>query len=83
MYRRIKKMSPLELSELLSNIFQEGFDTAVRNTTSITVEDLHNVIGKVKGIGDKRMVEVDNAIKKLFSERGINNEQQCDNARND
>ena len=83
MYRRIKRMSPLELSELLSNIFQEGFNTAVKNTTSITVEDLHNVIGNVKGIGDKRMVEVDNAIKKLFNERGINNEQQCDNARND
>jgi hypothetical protein len=69
MYRGIKKMDATEMGTFLGNVFQEGFDAAVRNTNNITIEDLHNVISTVKGIGDKRMTEIDNAIRKLFDER--------------
>lgn len=75
MYRTIKQMNSTEMGELLSNVFQEGFDAAVKNTNNITMEDLHNVIGAVKGIGEKRMTEIDNAIKNLFIVKGFNNEQ--------
>ena len=68
-YRKIKKMNSTELGIFLGNVFQEGFDAALKNTDNITIEDLHNAIGTVKGIGNKRIVEIDNAIKKLFDER--------------
>ena len=73
MYRGIKQMSSEEMGRFLGNVFQEGFDAALRNTNNITVEDLHNAIGAVKGIGDKRMAEIDNAITKLFNERNESN----------
>lgn len=73
MYRGIKQMNSTEMGTFLSNVFQEGFDAAIKNTNNITIEDLHNAIGTVKGIGEKRMVEIDNAIKKLFDERRSDN----------
>ena len=69
MYRGIKQMNSEQMGIFLSNVFQEGFDAAVKNTNNITIDDLHNVIGTVKGIGNKRMAEIDEAIKKLFEER--------------
>ena len=72
MYRGIKQMNSTEMGIFLGNVFQEGFNSAIKNTNNITLEDLHNVIGSVKGIGDKRMAEIDEAIKKLFEERKSN-----------
>ena len=68
-YRGIKQMDSREMGTFLGNVFQEGFDTALKNTNNITIEELHDAIATVKGIGDKRMAEIDNAIKKLFEER--------------
>jgi hypothetical protein len=73
MYRGIKQMDSEQMADFLGNVFQEGFNAALGNTNNITLEDLHNVIGTVKGIGDKRMEEIDNAIKQLFIERNGNN----------
>ena len=70
MYRGIKQMDSKEMGQFLGNVFQEGFDSALKNTDNITLEDLHSAISTVKGIGEKRMVEIDTAIKKLFEERG-------------
>lgn len=73
MYRGIKQMNSAEMGTFLGNVFQEGFDAALKNTNNVTIEDLHNAIATVKGIGDKRMAEIDNAIKKLFNERNDSN----------
>lgn len=73
MYRGIKQMDSTEMGKFLSNVFQEGFDAALKNTDSITLEDLHEAIGTVKGIGEKRMLEIDNAIKELFKKKGKTN----------
>lgn len=70
MYRKIKQMNAVDMGRFLGDVFQEGFDAALKNTNNITTEDLHAAIGNVKGIGEKRMIEIDNAIKKLFDERG-------------
>lgn len=71
MYRGIKQMDSEQMGTFLGEVFQEGFDAALKNTNNITIEDLHNAIGTVKGIGEKRMIEIDNAIKKLFAERNL------------
>lgn len=71
MYRGIKQMDSEQMGTFLGDVFQEGFDAALKNTNNITIEDLHNAIGTVKGIGEKRMTEIDNAIKKLFAERNL------------
>lgn len=71
MYRNIKQMNSIEMGTLLGNVFQEGFNSALKNTNNITLEDLHTAISTVKGIGEKRMVEIDDAIKKLFNEKGV------------
>lgn len=67
------------MGAFLSNVFKEGFETALVNTNKftdkITIEDLYNTISKIKGIGDKRMIEIDKEIRKLFKERGILDEQ--------
>lgn len=73
MYRGIKQMDAEEMGQFLSNVFQEGYNSAVTHTETITVEDLHTAIAAVKGIGERRMQEIDNAIKKLFEERNSGN----------
>lgn len=71
MYRDIKKrMDANDIAQLLTNVFNEGYKAATNNTQSITLEDLHNAICEVKGIGDKRMSEIDEKIKELFEKRG-------------
>ena len=71
MYKGIKKMNSQEMNVFLTNVFNEGAKAAVSNTNSITLEDLHTAISSVKGIGNKRMEEIDEAIKKLFQEKGV------------
>ena len=71
MYKGIKKMNSQEMNVFLTNVFNEGIKAAVSNTNSITLEDLHTAISSVKGIGNKRMEEIDEAIKKLFQEKGV------------
>lgn len=73
MRRKIKQMNSIEMGEFLSNVFQEGFNAALKNTNSITVKDLHDAISSVKGIGEKRMIEIDNVIEKLFEEKSKEN----------
>lgn len=72
-YRGIKQMDSDQMGTFLGDVFQEGFDAALKNTDNITIEDLHNAIGTVKGIGEKRMAEIDDAIRKLFNEKRNNN----------
>lgn len=63
-------MNVVEMSTFLDNVYKEGFNAALeRNTTSISLESLHNAIASVKGIGDKRMAEIDEAIKTVFEEK--------------
>ena len=62
-------MDAEELGTFLSNVFQEGCNSAVKNTGSVTFNDLHDAIASVKGIGDKRMAEIDAVVTKLFNER--------------
>lgn len=69
MYRGIKQMNSTEMATFLGNVFDEGFNAALQNTDNVTTEDLHKAIGTVKGIGDKRMAEIDEAIRNLFEER--------------
>lgn len=71
MYKGIKKMNSEQLNSFLNNVFNEGVKAAISNTNSITLEDLHTAISSVKGIGNKRMDEIDEAIKKLFQEKGV------------
>lgn len=73
MYRGIKQMNADEMSKFLSNVFQEGYNSAITHTESITVDDLHTAIAAVKGIGERRMQEIDNVIRKLFDERNGGN----------
>lgn len=74
MYRGIKQMDSSDMGKFLGNVFDEGFKAAINNTNNITLEDLHNAIAEVKGIGDKRLIEIDEKIKQLFQERGNNND---------
>lgn len=70
LYRAVKNMNVVEMSTFLENVYQEGFSAALeKNTASVTLESLHDAIASVKGIGDKRMAEIDDAIKKVFEER--------------
>lgn len=70
LYRAVKNMNPTEMSTFLENVYQEGFNAALeKNTASVTLESLHDAIASIKGIGDKRMTEIDDAIKTVFTER--------------
>lgn len=65
-------MDSEDMSIFLQNVYQEGFNAAVKNTNSITLEDIHTSISSVKGIGEKRMIEIDESIKTLFKKKGFN-----------
>lgn len=76
MYRKIKQMDREQLETFLTNLYHEGMNDAIKaptpevpNSHCVTEEDILNAIGTVKGIGEKRLVEIGNAIKKLFIER--------------
>lgn len=72
-YRSIKQMNSTKMGAFLGSVFQEGFDAALKNTGNITLEDLYTAIGTVRGIGEKRMIDIDDAIQKLLEERGKTN----------
>lgn len=70
MYRDIKHMSAEEMAVLLENVFNEGIKSAISNTKSVPIKELHDEIAKIKGIGESRMVEIDKAINAVFSRDG-------------
>lgn len=76
MYRKIKQMDREQLEVFLTNLYHEGKNDAIKapapeipNSHCVTEEDILNAIGTVKGIGEKRLVEISNVIKNLFTER--------------
>lgn len=73
MYRNIKKkMDAEQIGDLLSQVYMQGYHDATKNTGSIGIEDLilalHEKISEVKGIGEKRLLEIDDKIREFFQE---------------
>ena len=78
MYRKIKQMDREQLEIFLTNLYQEGANDAIKMPVpempkmyKVTEEDICNAIGSIKGIGEKRMAEIKDVIRKLFTEKYI------------
>lgn len=61
MYKRVKSMDREEMEQTFKNIYEIGYNAAKKETTSLALLDtdaLRSDIGRVKGVGDKRLDEI-------------------------
>lgn len=73
-YRKIKQMSPYNMETFINNIFQEGLNEGAKDNSNVTPESLIKAISSIKGIGGKRIAEIDSIIRQVFNERSGNGE---------
>lgn len=56
LYKEVKKMSREKMQSVLRNIYNQGVASA--ESTYVDLTDLRNAIGKINGIGEKRLDEI-------------------------
>jgi hypothetical protein len=56
LYKEVKKMSREKMQSVLRNIYNQGVESA--ESTYVDLTDLRNAIGKINGIGEKRLDEI-------------------------
>ncbi|WP_024859113.1 hypothetical protein [Ruminococcus albus] len=64
-YKEIKKMSREQMRVTLKEIYNQG--VASVETTYVHPDDLRNAIGKINGIGEKRLDEIMAVIESFIS----------------
>ena len=68
LYKQIKNMKRDEMEGFLKRIFENGYKKAMNENaaegSSVDLDKMREEIGKINGIGDKRLDEVMRAIEK-------------------
>ena len=65
MYKEIKTMNREQMQKVLTNIYQQGVDSIEHG--AIEFESLREEIGKINGIGEKRLDEIMAVIENFIS----------------
>lgn len=63
-YKEIKNMSRDKMQEVLKNIYDQGVESV--ETASIDLDELRTAIGKINGIGEKRLDEIMSVIEQFI-----------------
>ena len=56
LYKEFKSMKRERMQEVLTNIYMQGVESV--ETTSVDLDKLRDEIGKISGIGEKRLDEI-------------------------
>ena len=65
LYKELKAMNREQMQKVLSNIYQQGAGSVERG--AIELESLREEIGKINGIGEKRLDEIMAVIESIIS----------------
>ena len=65
LYKEIKSMNRDQMQKTLTNIYQQGVDSVEHG--AIEFESLREEIGKINGIGEKRLDEIMEVIESFIS----------------
>ncbi len=69
LYRKIKSMDRIEMERTLNNIYDMGAKEALANAViNLDMEKLRNELGTVSGIGEKRLEQIMEIIKRNIAE---------------
>ncbi|SDB41029.1 hypothetical protein SAMN02910317_02054 [Ruminococcaceae bacterium FB2012] len=69
MYKELKNMNRERMQEVLTNIYKQGVQSA--EVASVDLDTLRAEIGKIKGIGEKRLDEIMVVIEKVMKNSTI------------
>ena len=65
LYKELKKMSREQMQNVLTDIYRQGAESI--ETASVDLDELRKEIGRISGIGDKRLDEIMNVIERFVS----------------
>ena len=65
LYKEFKSMNRDKMQEVLTNIYLQGVQSV--ETTSVDLDKLRDEIGKINGIGEKRLDEIMDVIESFVN----------------
>ena len=65
MYKELKSMNREQMQQVLANIYEQGVKSVKQG--AVDVQNLRTEIGKIKGIGEKRLDEIMSVIESFLS----------------
>ncbi|MBR1383694.1 MAG: hypothetical protein IJ555_07790 [Ruminococcus sp.] len=65
LYKEFKSMNRDKMQEVLTNIYLQGVQSV--ETTSVDLDKLRDEIGKINGIGEKRLDEIMDVIESIVN----------------
>ncbi len=69
LYRKIKSMDKASMEQTLNNVYEMGAKDALANAViDLDIERLRSEIGGISGIGDKRLEQIMEIIKRNIAE---------------
>lgn len=66
-YKAVKSYDHAQFDAFCTNIYAEGFKDGAKSVQGADVTDVMERIKTVKGIGDKRLVQIEQAVSVLFN----------------
>lgn len=69
-YERIRKMDHSQVSEFVAGVYQEGYNDGKKEGKNFTEPEIRNAILSVKGIGEKKVNDIMQAIIVADREKG-------------
>ena len=73
LYRKIKSMDKASMEQTLNNVYEMGAKDALANAAiDLDMDRLRSEIGSVNGIGEKRLDQIMEIIKRIISESDNN-----------
>ena len=73
LYRKIKSMDKASVEQTLNNVYEMGAKDALANAAiDLDMDRLRSEIGSVNGIGEKRLDQIMEIIKRIISESDNN-----------
>lgn len=69
-YERIRKMDHRQVSEFVAGVYQEGYNDGKKERENFTEPEIRSAILSVKGIGEKKVNDIMQAIIVADKEKG-------------
>lgn len=82
-YKAVKKYDHKQFDEFCKNIYNQGYSAGLRQPEvepepSVSIEEVLDVIGEVKGVGPALAGKIKAAVDIMITERRCENEEQTD-----
>ncbi len=78
LYRKIKSMDKASMEQTLNNVYEMGAKDALANAAiDLDMDRLRLEIGSVNGIGEKRLDQIMEIIKRIISEADSKDADAC------